>query len=53
MERCYECDGYGIVMDYGLFGLDFFGPKTCKHCLGTGKVKSRDRLGRFIKEKLK
>jgi DnaJ-class molecular chaperone len=49
-ESCPACAGHGQVGDYGIDGSDFFGPKVCPDCKGTGQVKSRDRWGRFIKE---
>lgn len=39
--RCLDCDGYGIVADYGLFGDDFYGDKECKECEGTGRIYHR------------
>lgn len=48
-EKCPECDGHGVVSDYGLFGVDFFGPKTCPLCKGNGLIRARDKNGRFIK----
>lgn len=29
--------GKGIVADYGAFGLDFYGPKECPSCKGSGR----------------
>lgn len=48
-EKCYNCDGHGLISDYGSFGLEFYGPKECKTCNGSGKVLKRDKLGRFTK----
>lgn len=36
MARCSKCDGDGILPDYGPFGMDFYGPKECSACNGTG-----------------
>ena len=35
---CDNCDGHGVVADYGAFGLDFEGPRECPHCNGSGIV---------------
>lgn len=48
-EKCDNCHGYGVINDYGPLALDFFGPKECPVCKGSGKVRSRDRNGRFKK----
>jgi DnaJ-class molecular chaperone len=37
-ETCPNCDGYGIVPDYGAFGMDFEGDKECPDCKGSGQV---------------
>ena len=34
-ERCYVCNGTGMVSDYGC-GEDFCGPKECDCCWGNG-----------------
>jgi len=34
-ETCFACHGTGVVADYGC-GNDFYGPKECKTCAGTG-----------------
>lgn len=34
---CYECDGHGVVSDYGN-GEDFYGAKECNRCGGVGTV---------------
>ncbi len=33
--QCHECGGHGVVSDYG-DGEDFYGPKECLCCDGTG-----------------
>ena len=38
-EECPDCDGHGIVSDYGAFGQDFDGPKECNYCSGSGRVR--------------
>lgn len=38
-ESCCMCNGTGQVPDYGPFGMDFYGPKECKDCKGTGSVR--------------
>lgn len=48
-ERCHECNGHGVVSDYGPFGDDFYGPQECKTCQGGGRVPARDEKGRFVK----
>ncbi|MEZ0007932.1 DnaJ-class molecular chaperone [Flavobacterium sp. 28YEA47A] len=35
-NKCYECDGTGVVSTYGLGG-NATGSKTCPACKGTGK----------------
>lgn len=35
-ERCWRCDGYGLVS--GWAGVDFAGPKECDACHGGGFV---------------
>jgi DnaJ-class molecular chaperone len=49
LETCWNCRGYGLVADYGSFGMDFYGDKECDVCEGTGNVFARDRKGRFVK----
>ena len=34
--KCENCNGYGIVADYGSLGDDFYGDKECRSCNGTG-----------------
>lgn len=34
---CHECNGHGIVSNYGN-GEDFFGPKECDCCNGGGTL---------------
>lgn len=34
---CYACGGHGQVPDYGR-GRDFYGPKECERCNGSGDV---------------
>jgi len=38
---CPECDGYGVVADYGTFCDDFYGPKECPFCKGKVSIKER------------
>jgi hypothetical protein len=35
--RCHNCNGHGIVSDYGL-GEDFYGPEECSTCGGSGTL---------------
>ena len=46
--KCCDCDGSGLSLDYGL-GLDFYGPKECITCCGSGKlsISSNDRLAKY------
>jgi DnaJ-class molecular chaperone len=44
-EPCPVCDGVGFIKEG-----KFFDPAACPECKGEGRVKSRDRYGRFIKE---
>ncbi len=48
-ETCWDCQGYGIVCDYGAFGEDFYGDKECPTCHGRGDLRARDEKGRFCK----
>lgn len=48
MKTCAECDGHGVVGDYGPFGDDFYGAKTCPACGGSGRERDRDARGRFV-----
>lgn len=48
-ETCGNCDGYGLVSDYG-DGQDFYGAKECPRCGGSGTVQPRDQRGRFRSE---
>lgn len=34
---CHECGGHGVVSDYG-DGEDFYGPKECSVCNGSGTL---------------
>lgn len=34
---CSGCGGHGVVSDYG-DGEDFYGPKDCDDCLGSGFI---------------
>jgi DnaJ-class molecular chaperone len=45
-EPCPVCDGVGFIKEG-----QFFDPAACSKCKGKGKVKSRDRYGRFLKIK--
>lgn len=36
--KCPNCDGHGMVSDYGAFGLDFEGPAECDDCGGNGSI---------------
>ena len=36
-KTCVCCSGYGVVSDYGN-GEDFYGPKECISCNGSGQV---------------
>jgi hypothetical protein len=36
-----------LVPDYGPFGLDFYGPKDCNNCKGTGRVRVRNKKGKI------
>jgi hypothetical protein len=47
-HRCLDCNGWGVVSDYGC-GEDFYGPKDCPTCKGSGRVPPRDKSGRFVK----
>jgi DnaJ-class molecular chaperone len=51
-QKCPECCGHGQVSDYGPFGLDFYGPKECSLCFGTGSIRKlhRDSKGRFARK---
>lgn len=46
-EPCPVCDGIGFIRE-----SQFFDKASCTKCNGTGKVKSRDRFGRFMKIKV-
>jgi DnaJ-class molecular chaperone len=46
--QCPACSGHSLVPDYGPFGLDFYGPKDCNNCKGTGRVRVRNKKGRYI-----
>jgi hypothetical protein len=37
-RRCDTCRGFGVVSDYGYFGLDFYGAKDCPTCGGSGAI---------------
>lgn len=39
-STCPVCDGHGVVADYGPFGMDFYGPKECGECRGSGVIRS-------------
>lgn len=34
---CHGCGGFGIISDYGN-GEDFYGPKECEFCSGSGNL---------------
>jgi hypothetical protein len=46
-ERCVGCGGHGVVSDYSC-GEDFYGPKECDCCVGTG-VQWRTPRGRYVR----
>ena len=55
MKRYYEvpcgaCGGYGMVSDYGYFGMDFYGAKECSCCGGRGSyvVYRNDRTAMWL-----
>ena len=48
-ETCPNCGGYGIVSDYGYFGVEFYGEKDCPYCEGLGTIRPRDAKGRYVK----
>lgn len=59
---CVNCCGAGMVADYGL-GYDFYGPKECNDCGGSGQISLSDKgalaqypggpfLGRLSKKEL-
>lgn len=37
--KCDECNGHGVVADYGPLGLDFEGAKECVCCHGSGVIR--------------
>jgi DnaJ-class molecular chaperone len=39
---CYSCGGHGQVSDYGA-GYDFYGPKECSDCGGSGTLSVTDK----------
>jgi DnaJ-class molecular chaperone len=47
-EQCSACSGHALVPDYGPCGNDFYGPKSCPYCKGTGRVRARNKRVRFI-----
>lgn len=39
--RCWDCDGYGQVSDYGI-GDDFYGAMECRTCDGSGSLSKHE-----------
>ena len=44
---CLNCNGHGQVSDYGI-GIDFYGPKECDTCDGSGRL-SKHKSGAIAK----
>lgn len=36
-QKCYDCNGHGLVPDYSYGGREFEGPAECRTCDGTGQ----------------
>jgi DnaJ-class molecular chaperone len=46
-EQCFMCSGAGVVSDYGN-GEDFYGPKECSSCRGSGSYWSTPKGRRVV-----